>query len=60
MKKIFIFWSIGILLILFMGIYFLINANPEASGLSFEIVLAQLVIFILVFIWNKKRKKNVA
>ena len=60
MKKVFLIWAISILLILFMGIYFLINGSPQASGLSFEIVLVQLAIFVLVFIWNIKRKKNVA
>lgn len=60
MKKILIFWSMSILIMLFVGIKFMVGGNSNASGMMFEIVLFQIALLIIASIWYFRKNKNVA
>lgn len=60
MRKILIFWSISILIMLFIGIKFMVGGNSNASGMMFEIVLFQIALLIIASIWHFRKSKNVA
>jgi len=55
MKTFLIIWGASLLIILFLGIYYMVGGNPNASGLLYEICLGQLFLLVAFIVYRKRK-----
>jgi len=57
MKYFLIFWGFSIIMVLFLAIFYMVGGNPISSGLLYEMVMVQLLMFIAVLVLKGRFKK---
>jgi|GEM_PF-2607891 len=58
MKYFLMFWGISLIIIFFLAIYYMVEGNPNVSGLLYEMFIVQLTMFILAMSLKGKFKKQ--